>query len=80
MFDQITSSIFNSSQMLILSEPVMGPYDSLVPPLFRILLNGRGPETLANMHDILLPKLLSRDLLANNTDPFRGDVAAKANA
>lgn len=60
VFDTITTSTFESSQVILPPQPVLNAFEAEVGPLFRCLLaNTMQTSNLAAIRDALLPKLIS---------------------
>ena len=68
VFDTITTSTFENSQVVIPPTALLNSFDDVVRPLFQLMLSNTNESlTLANLRDTLLPKLLSGEVrLATN--------------
>ena len=63
IFDTITTSTFEATNVLLASKEILEAFDASTAPLFqRILANIHESRTLATLRDTLLPKLLSGEL------------------
>jgi type I restriction enzyme S subunit len=63
VFDTITTSTFEATEVLLASEKVLQAFDEHVSPLFqRVRTNIHQSRTLATARDTLLPKLLNGEL------------------
>jgi len=63
IFDTITTSTFEATDVLLAPKEVLLSFDTQVTPLFRqVHANLRQSRTLATLRDTLLPKLLSGEL------------------
>ena len=66
IFDTITTSTFEATDVLLAPKEVLAAFDASTAPLFqRILANIHESRTLASLRDTLLPKLLSGELSAS---------------
>lgn len=66
IFDTITTSTFEATDVLLAPKEVLLAFDKRVTPLFRqVHANLHQSRTLATLRDTLLPKLLSGELAAN---------------
>lgn len=69
VFDTITTSTFESSQVILPSQPVLKAFEAQIAPLFqRLLANTLQTSNLAAIRDVLLPKLISGELRVRPTD------------
>jgi type I restriction enzyme S subunit len=63
IFDTITTTTFGGSEVILPPQPVMKNFETTVWPLFqRVLHNSVESETLAEIRDALLPKLISSEI------------------
>ena len=63
IFDTITTSTFEATDVLLAPKEILLDYDKQVTPLFhQVHINLHESRTLANLRDTLLPKLLSGEL------------------
>jgi type I restriction enzyme S subunit len=63
VFDTITTSTFESSEVILPSQSAIESFETAVRPLFqRMLHNSAESETLAEIRDALLPKLISGEI------------------
>ena len=75
VFDTITTSTFNSSQVIAPSIQVKQQFETLINHTFRkILANLRENETLKRIRDALLPQLLSGELRVSVADRKLSEV------
>lgn len=67
VFDTITTSTFESSQVVLPPPPALRSFEERIVPLFqRVLCNVNESRTLAALRDTLLPKLISGEVRVNN--------------
>ena len=70
-FQEISKSNFRPIPVVVPSEPVLGSYRKLADSLFRqIAENERESRSLAQLHDTLLPKLISGELRVQDAEGF----------
>jgi type I restriction enzyme S subunit len=63
VFDTITTKTLDAARIIIPSESLLQRFEDIVTPLFsRILLNIEESSTLAQLRDLLLPKLMSGEI------------------
>ena len=66
IFDTITTSTFEATDVLLAPKEILVAFDSQVTPLFhQVHANLNESRTLATLRDMLLPKLLSGELSVN---------------
>jgi len=76
VFDTITRSTFNSIFIVIPNRNISFAYQKLVAPLYeRILANNAENHTLAQMRDLLLPKLMSGEIRITDAEKMVEEVA-----
>ena len=73
IFDTITTSTFEATDVLLAPREVLLAFDKQVTPLFQqVYANLHQSRTLATVRDTLLPNLLSGELRMAGLDPVKG--------
>jgi type I restriction enzyme S subunit len=76
VFDTITTKTFEAASILKPSDDFIESFEKKIAPLFqRILMGTRENQTLAELRDTLLPKLISGELRIKDAERFVEEVA-----
>jgi type I restriction enzyme S subunit len=75
-FQEISKGNFRPLPVVVPSEPVLRAFDAIAKPLYdRIAKNERESRTLAQIRDLLLPRLMSGEVRVANVDSHRAEQA-----